>query len=428
MSMSRWKVLACTLTVGVGGLAVFATPPMGDKNESPKEPAVLPDLSVKPTTPTSGDDTPAPSKPVPINELNLDVPSVPTVQKTEEPTKKPASEPVFEPVTPSAPPTAILPVKAEEPKPEDKKSKPASGVGLEVPGIPLPDIDVPVRASGSTRIVPAAATTDDLTPSVPAKPAPPGIPGKPDNVLPPVIDLDVQLTPPAPPATSKPPSPAPTKEPAASSPGNDKVLPPIASDPVPPSRPTAEPVPMSTGPATPGVAPLPPVGPAPMRTDSLVPVAPGVGSPKVPMTNMPDIGPTATKPAEAAKLKLLLRVGDGQPRFEIRNSASSELLLKVYGEKVEMQSTPDSRSSLAGVTAMGRVKFTAPGIEGTCDHLTILSGTGEVLMKGNIRMKTKHGKSWSELTAEKMVYQIGTNGLASPGARSEVRPASYIPD
>ena len=114
---------------------------------------------------------------------------------------------------------------------------------------------------------------------------------------------------------------------------------------------------------------------------------------------------------------MLLRMGDGQPRFEIRNTSTTELLLKVYGEKVEMQTPPESRSSLAGVTAIGRVRFTAPGIEGTCDHLTILSATGEVFMKGNIRMKTKHGKAWSEMTAEKMVYQIGTSGLTQPAHR-----------
>ena len=124
---------------------------------------------------------------------------------------------------------------------------------------------------------------------------------------------------------------------------------------------------------------------------------------------------------------MLLRMGDGQPRFEIRNTTTTELLMKVYGEKIEMQAPPDARSSLAGVTAIGRVRFTAPGIEGTCDHLTILSATGEVLLKGNIHLKTKRGKTWSEMTAEKMVYQIGTAGLATPGT-PKVTPASYIPD
>ncbi|MFL6116024.1 MAG: hypothetical protein ACJ786_32430, partial [Catenulispora sp.] len=130
---------------------------------------------------------------------------------------------------------------------------------------------------------------------------------------------------------------------------------------------------------------------------------------------------------DAAKLKMLLRMGDGQPRFEIRNTGSADLLLKVYGEKIEMQGPPDGRSSLAGVAAVGRVRFTAPGLEGTCDHLRILSGTGEVLLEGNIHLKARHGKVTSEMTAEKMVYQIGTSGLTTP-ATPRVTPAAYLPD
>ena len=34
MTLNRWKILACTLTIGVGGLAVFATPPAGDKADA----------------------------------------------------------------------------------------------------------------------------------------------------------------------------------------------------------------------------------------------------------------------------------------------------------------------------------------------------------------------------------------------------------
>ena len=52
MSLNRWKVLACTLTVGVGGLAVFATDP-APKSEAPKEPAPIPNLTVKPASPAN---------------------------------------------------------------------------------------------------------------------------------------------------------------------------------------------------------------------------------------------------------------------------------------------------------------------------------------------------------------------------------------
>ena len=62
-----------------------------------------------------------------------------------------------------------------------------------------------------------------------------------------------------------------------------------------------------------------------------------------------------TSTTTPSRLKMLLRLGDGKPRFEIRSSDSTELLLKVYGEKVEMQAAPESMKShpIAGVTARG---------------------------------------------------------------------------
>ena len=114
---------------------------------------------------------------------------------------------------------------------------------------------------------------------------------------------------------------------------------------------------------------------------------------------------------------MLLRMGVGSPRFEIRSSNGEELLLKVYAEKIEMKNAPEGVKAhpLAGVTAAGKVKFSAPGIEGTCDELSILSGTGEVMLKGSVHLKTKlKAKAWSEMTADKMIYQIGSTGLTAP--------------
>ena len=354
MTLNRWKVLACTLTIGVGGLAVFATPPAGDKSQPPKESAPLADLTVKPTTPATGSDTPVPDTPAKGAEFDLDLPVVPV--KAEDPAKKPNDLPVFEPVTPPAAP--VVPVKVEDKvKAEDTKT------GDKVPEVVVPP---PVKSDEVDKSKPVVQAPDLSKPAETPKPAVPTLDlPKPDPVKAPMPDVDL---PPVKPA-----------------------VPPMATSPNP----------------LPGT------------------VTPAAGTPD--SVKMP-IAPT-TKGSEAAKLKLLLRMGDGQPRFEIRNSASTELLLKVYGEKVEMQSPPDAKSSLAGVTAIGRVRFTAPGIEGTCDHLTILSGTGEVLLKGNIHMKSKRGKTWSEMTAEKMVYQIGTSGLSTTATpRNPVTPASYIPD
>lgn len=366
MTLNRWKILACSLTIGVGGLAVFATPPAGDKKETPKEPALLP-TSVKPAVPPTAADTPAPIVPVKAEEIEL--PPLPA-PKAED--KKPSSEPVFEPISPPAP--LILKAGAEEVKPPAKPDEKAPPVVLP----PAPVIDVtPVKP-----IAPPAALKAETSP-------------------PPAIDFEIPIVPMTKPAApASPPRPeviTPPAPPTSPKPESIPLVPPITKpDPAPPLTP---PLPMETKPA---ITPTPYIEPKPST-------------------------PAPLKNADSAKLKMLLRMGDGEPRFEIRNSMTTELLLKVYGEKIEMQSPPESRSSVAGVTAIGRVRFTAPGIEGTCDHLTILSATGEVLLKGNIRMKTKSGKAWSELTAEKMVYQIGASGLATP-SKPPVTPASYIPD
>lgn len=359
MSLNRWKVLACTLTVGVGGLAVFATDP-APKSEATKEPAPIPNLTVKPASPANGTDTPPPATPVKGDEFELTIPVPPAPVKAEEPAKKPTDAPVFEPVDSNPPP--IVPVKgeADAKKPEPTKKDDVPTIAL--PPVPTkPEVKDPFKRSD-----PQDKTVNTPKFDVPNLKSPPA-------ASPPVRDL------------MKPDPPAKPVAPEIVVPGPRPDVPPVVLNPTP--------------------------NPAPKVPEQV----------EVPAT-------TATpKPADAAKLKMLLRMGDGQPRFEIRSTSTTDLLLKVYGEKIEMQSPPDSRSTLAGVTAVGRVRFTAPGIEGTCDHLRILSATGEVLLEGSIHLKSKHGKGWSEMTAEKMVYQIGSSGLTAPGT-PKVTAAGYIQD
>jgi hypothetical protein len=358
MSLNRWKVLACTLTVGVGGLAVFATDP-APKSEAPKEPAPIPNLTVKPASPANGTDTPPPATPVKGDEFELTVPVPPVPVKPDDKATKPADAPVFEPVESSPPP--ILPVKGEAEAKDAKKPEPSKDAA---PPVAVPPVTEKLEVKDPPKApAPAASPTD--TPKVPEIKTPVPEEKPTVGIVPPVPDL---------------------KKP----------------------EPTASTV------VVPGPKPdVPPVHVAPIE--------------KVPAQTKAPVAPSTPKPAESARLKMLLRMGDGQPRFEIRSTTTTDLLLKVYGEKIEMQAPPDARSSLAGVTAIGRVRFTAPGIEGTCDHLRILSATGEVLLEGSIHLKAKHGKGWSDITAEKMVYQIGTSGLTSPST-PKVTPAGYVQD
>jgi hypothetical protein len=263
-------------------------------------------------------------------------------------------------------PLELVPVKAEEKgKAEDKKTAPPSPVG-DIPS--LGGIYEPPAAPKSEPKKPLGGLDDITMPKAPA----------------PVTSLDLNLSPPA---TKKAPAPKPTEL-------------------------TPEPTKVATPPA-------PAVDPAPTKFDE--PKAPA----KLIVTEAPVAKPEVKPEAGGTKLKLLLRMGTGTPRFEIRSTTSEELLFKVYGEKIEMQAAPDGGkgSPLAGVTAVGKVRFTGPGVEGTCDSLTLLSGTGEVLMKGNVQLKTKTGRAWSELAAEKMMYQIGLNGLKVTS--NPITPTSY---
>ncbi len=119
--------------------------------------------------------------------------------------------------------------------------------------------------------------------------------------------------------------------------------------------------------------------------------------------------PPRINQADQRKFKLVLRMGDGISRFEIRTIDGQNLLLKVTAEKIDIQSNPVERqkSPLTGITATGKVTFKGSGIDGSCDQLMILSETGEVLMKGNVVSKSRQGKKYYELNSDKMVFQLG---------------------
>jgi DUF4097 and DUF4098 domain-containing protein YvlB len=107
----------------------------------------------------------------------------------------------------------------------------------------------------------------------------------------------------------------------------------------------------------------------------------------------------------ASKYRILLRVGEGEPTFEVR--CGDDLMLKVICEKVDIKS-PEKGQGLSTVKASGKVRFAGFGAEGTCDELSFLAGSGEVGMTGNVKIhvKDKLGRIESELSTETMKYKI----------------------
>ncbi len=356
MSISRWKLMACSLVFSVAGLAMIAGRMNGQLNaqwaEHPKlTPSVtLPSPAVpvaeKPMLPPSAPETLPPVSPAVEIELVAPVLQLPDAGL------QPAG--ATEPALPMAP-RAGDPVPAQ---PRQLKNYPMGILTFPMPN-PVPDLP--------GTIVPVIATEPAPTPAVPV----------PQNDIPTVAPQDVPpIAPPTPPAQSLPPQQPPS------------VMPPVAPAPSP-----YVPAPSY---------PLPP-------------------APSEPAPTPPAVQQTST--TTATKLKMLMRLGDGKPRFEIRSSDSTDLLFKVYAQKIEMQQAPDGMKAhpIAGVTAVGQVRFVGPGVEGTCDQLSVLSGTGEVMLKGNVFLKSKHGKAWSEVTAEKMIYQIGASGLTTSASSGSIR-------
>jgi hypothetical protein len=136
--------------------------------------------------------------------------------------------------------------------------------------------------------------------------------------------------------------------------------------------------------------------------------------PPTPITLTEPVATALAVAASPAKYRILLRVGEGEPVFEVRSGDA--LMLKVVCEKVDVKS-PEKGSGLCAVKACGKVRFAGFGAEGTCDELNFLAGTGEVAMTGNVKIqvKDKLGRVESELSAELMKYKIDPHTVAGYG-------------
>lgn len=268
---------------------------------------------------------------------------------------------------------------AETPPVLDVPVLPAVKAALELPPLPAPGDAAPV--------VPPA--------SVPDTPPPLPVPAtepvkKPEPAAKPTAPKDEAELPKLPDTTPMPLTPPVAEKPAP-------------MKPVEPTRPTPVPaeMPVVTLPASAPVA-------APTTPATLPPAAAEV----VPAGRTAPAAPVAAA-LNAAKFRILLRVGEGEPSFEVK--CGDDLVLKVVCEKVDIAS-PEKGSGPSTVKASGKVRFAGFGAEGVCEELSFLAGTGEVRMAGdvNIKVKDKLGRVESEFTTASVKYKLDPAATVSP--------------
>jgi hypothetical protein len=360
MLLSRWKMVAGVLGVSLGGLATVAgqcPKSDADKGSKPIEVAIATQVPAGPTIPDAAPTIPvSPARPTPPTDLLPPVPG--PVPAAPAPMIEPPAANMVPPTLPApvgVPAVATAPATPPVPAPAPSKAKPQ-----------LPPEKGPViPASGTApQAAPAAPSADPLA-SGPAIP-------------PSSIEVAKPTTPTTP--SSPPIEPPTTGKPQGVLPG--KPLPnPVAEQQIPPPPPSA---------AAPSTA--------------VIDAAPAPDKPSVVSA------PIATN---STRFRIVLRVGEGEPSFEVRSG--DDLVLKVVCEKVDIKS-PEKGHGYSAVKASGKVRFAGFGAEGSCDDLAFLAGTGEVTMTGNVKVqvKDKLGRVESELSTDKEIkYRIDAAAIGT---------------
>jgi hypothetical protein len=380
MTVSRWKVMAGVIGASVGGLAIASQYPKPGDTRRAEEPLAMADA---PKAPAGGA---APAKPELPPPAPADaVPLLPPLPGSEAPTKLP------EPAKPS---TVNTDIHAAFPAPPTKLPEPAkpSSKPADLPALP------PLEPSNLTDVKKPEPPKSDVVPAS-------------TSVVPPLPAFPVAKAPSKPTAT-EPVKPVAVELPPPGKPTADPFVKPV------PVTPDTAPVKPTAAPATPPVNFTAPAAP-PSASPLITPVEPSVEAKTIrpAVEGNTHIGPAVVStpaPAAAAvaqtKFRIVLRVGEGEPTFEVRHG--DDLVMKVKSDKVDIKS-PEKGQGLSAVTATGKVTFVGFGAEGTCDTLSFLAGTGEVSMAGNVNVKVrdKIGRVESELNADKMQYKLDSSSL-----------------
>jgi len=124
-----------------------------------------------------------------------------------------------------------------------------------------------------------------------------------------------------------------------------------------------------------------------------------------------ELAPPIVEVAPHKKLIVTLKMGEGYPKFDVRDG--DDIVLKVISEGVEVKAPSERGESISVLKATRKVRFITPGGEGFCDELQVVPGTGEVIASGRVMFKYTWGKVETAVTSEKMTFRLGTGGPMS---------------
>ena len=89
-----------------------------------------------------------------------------------------------------------------------------------------------------------------------------------------------------------------------------------------------------------------------------------------------------------------------------------------------MKSPSDRGETMSVLKATGRVAFVTPGGDGSCEELTVMPGTGQVVVAGNVSFKYNWGKAETTVSGDKMTFRLGSAPGLLPATPAAV-PATF---
>lgn len=128
----------------------------------------------------------------------------------------------------------------------------------------------------------------------------------------------------------------------------------------------------------------------------------------IPATKIPATKPAApirtTEPLKGPAVKVVLLLGEGQPKFDVYSG--DEAVLKVSCDKVDVRTPGDAGATMTPLKGLGHVQFILPGIVGSCDEVLVVAATGEIALNGNVNLISKNGKVETEFRGSNVRFKL----------------------